>query len=195
MKTALYGRMFFGATAVFYGIVLLVWHDMGAWEGMPIPKLPFGDAIADLVAIALILGGILMMLPRAAHLGSIVSGVVFIIFSLAALPPVIADPLHFPPYIGFFEIFSLVWGALALYATTGPDTARSVEFGRISRQALGVCTVSFTAAQWYYLKYTASLVPTWIPQLRCFGRYSRRLLSGLQRLRCSLTCRRVLRCT
>jgi hypothetical protein len=163
MKTALYGRIFFGATAVFYGVVLLVWHDAGAWEGMPIPKLPLGDIIADLVAIALILGGVLMMVPRTAHLASIVTGVVFIIFSLAALPPVLAHPLEFPSYIGFFEIFSLVWGALALYATTGSNAKKTTTLGRLTRLLLGVCTVSFTAAQWVYLKYTASLVPAWIP--------------------------------
>jgi hypothetical protein len=167
MKSALYGRIFFGAASVLYGVVLLIWHDLGAWEGMPIPKLPFGDVIADLVAIALILGGVMMMISRTAHHGSILSGFVFIIFSIAALPPVIAHPLSYPPYIGFFEIFSLVWGAVALYAITGP-VAAAATLGRVTRLLLGVCTVSFATAQMYFLKYTASLVPAWIPPGQMF---------------------------
>jgi hypothetical protein len=167
MKTALYGRIFFGAAAVLYGVVLFIWHDLGAWEGMPIPKLPYGDVVADLVAIALILGGVLMILPRTVHHGSILSGLVFIIFSIAALPPVIAQPLSYPPYIGFFEIFSLVWGAVALYGITGPASAAAA-LGRVSRLLMGICTVSFTTAQMYFLKYTASLVPAWIPPGQMF---------------------------
>jgi hypothetical protein len=160
--------MLFGASAVLYGVVLLMWHDPDAWEDLPIPTLPLGYAVADIVAIALIVGGILMMLPRAAHLGSIISGAVFIIFSVGSLPPVIAHPASYPSYIGFFEFFSLVWGAFALYGMTGSDAAGSPGVGRVARILLGVCTISFAAAQIYYLKYTASLVPAWIPPNQMF---------------------------
>jgi len=168
MKTALYGRIFFGASAVLYSVILFVWHDAGAWEGMSIPKLPAGDVIADLVAVALLLGGVLIVAPRMAHIGAVVLSAVFIIFSLASLPPVIADPLHYPPYIGFFEIFSLVWGAVALYGATDARATVSAGTARVARLLLGVCTVSMMTAQIYYLTYTASLVPVWIPPNQMF---------------------------
>lgn len=168
MKTALYGRILFGASAVLFGFLLFIWHDADAWEGMPVPKLPLGDMLADIVAIALIVGGVLLVVPRLAHLGSTIAGIVFIIFSLANLPPIVAAPLSYPSYIGFFEFFSLVWGALALYGMTGNDATQATSFGRISRLLLGVCTISFAVAQIYYMKFTASLVPAWLPPGQMF---------------------------
>lgn len=168
MKTALYGRLLFGASTVLFGVVLFLWHDADAWEGMLIPKLPAGDAIADIVAIASIVGGVLLMVPRTVHLGSIVSGIIFVIFSLANLPPIIAHPTSFASYVNFPEFFALVCGALALYGMTGPDTARAPVYARVARLLLGLCTISFLAAQVYYPKDTASLVPVWIPPTQMF---------------------------
>jgi hypothetical protein len=32
MKTALYGRIVFGASAVLFGVIALMWHGSGAWH-------------------------------------------------------------------------------------------------------------------------------------------------------------------
>jgi hypothetical protein len=71
-------------------------------------------------------------------------------------------------YGGFFEQFSMVCGAVAVYASTESDAARSASFGRAARIALGLCAISFTLAQIFYLKFTAELVPTWIPPNQMF---------------------------
>jgi len=132
-----------------FGVVLLVWHDPGAWEDLPLVKLP---AIAgDLIAIALIAGGLALQFPSMRRNASILLAIVALIFTLACIPAIVAAPLSYGPYTGFFEFLSLVFGATAAI------------FGRWSRAGLGVCTLSFAAAQVAYAQYTASLVPLWIP--------------------------------
>ncbi|MGB6987249.1 MAG: hypothetical protein WBD74_14855 [Candidatus Aquilonibacter sp.] len=162
MKTTRYGRILFGAATVMFGIILLMWHDAGAWEDLPIVTLPFGAIIGDVLAIALIAGGIGIQLPRTARAASIVLGAVTILFSLACIPAIVRYPAVYFTYGSFFEFFSLVCGAIALYGATGTNAAQSATLARAARIALGVCTVSFTLAQIVYPKITADLVPIWM---------------------------------
>jgi hypothetical protein len=46
MKTALYGRIAFGASAVLFGVIALLWHDADTWQNLQhIWSLPFGTII------------------------------------------------------------------------------------------------------------------------------------------------------
>ncbi|HKE37564.1 MAG TPA: hypothetical protein VKB39_09030 [Candidatus Baltobacteraceae bacterium] len=149
MRTALYGRIIFGASAVLFGVIGLMWHDADTWQNLPFFKLP--GIVVDVLAIAQIVGGIGLMLSRTERPASIVLGVVYSIFCLACVPTIVAHPASYGSYVLFFEIFSLVCGALAVYAP-----------GPAARIGFGICTVSFALAQIFYLKFTASLVPAWI---------------------------------
>jgi hypothetical protein len=113
--------------------------------------------------IVQIAGGLGMQYPRTARLASILLGVVYLLFSLASIPGIIAAPTIYTKYGSFFEQFSSVCGAIALYAATEANDARAVAFGRAARLGLGVCTISFTLSQIFYLRVTAELVPKWIP--------------------------------
>jgi hypothetical protein len=57
-----------------------------------------------------------MQYPRTARLASIVLGVVYLLFSLACTPGIIATPTVYARYGRFFEQFSLLCSAIALYA-------------------------------------------------------------------------------
>ena len=168
VKTSVYGRILFGLSAVLWGVILFMWHDAEAWEDLPIMKLPFGTIVGDLLALALIAGGLMLLYPRTARAASILLGIVTIVFSLACIPAIIKYPTTYFTYGSFFEFFSLVCGALALYAATGRDAAQSAMLGRTARLALGVCAVSFTLAQIIYPKITADLVPAWMPPNQMF---------------------------
>ncbi len=147
MKAALYGRVVFGASAVLFGIIGLLWHDADTWQSLPYFKQPF---VADVLAIAQIAGGIAMFLPSAVRWGSVVLGAVYAILTLGCVPSIAAHPNVYGSYVLFFELLALVCGALAAYAPTG------------ARIGMGVCAVSFALAQIAYFKFTASLVPSWI---------------------------------
>ena len=169
MKTALCGRMVFGASAVLFGVIALLWHDPDTWQELHhIWSLPVGIIIGVCLMGAQIAGGIGMQFPRTMRLASVVLGVVYLLFSLSCIPGIIAAPKVYGQYAGFFEQFSLLCGAIALYAATEVSAARAVVFGRVARLGLGVCTISFTLAQLVYLRFTAALVPKWIPPSQMF---------------------------
>jgi hypothetical protein len=169
MKTALYGRIVFGASAVLFGVIALMWYDSDTWQTLrQIWSLPFGTIIGGSLMIVQIAGGIGMQHPRTAHLASIVLIVTYSLFSLACVPGIIAAPATYVHYGSFFEQFSLLCGAIALYAATEGNAARAAAFGRAARLGLGVCAISFTLSQILYLPATADLVPKWMPPNQTF---------------------------
>jgi hypothetical protein len=165
----MYGRIVFGASAVLFGVIALMWHDPDTWQTLrQIWSLPFGTIIGGCLMIVQIAGGIGMQYPRTAHLASILLGIVYLLFSLACVPGIIAAPAVYVHYGSFFEQFSSLCGAIALYAATEPNAARSAAFGRAARLGLGACAISFTLSQIFYLSATAELVPKWIPPNQTF---------------------------
>ena len=169
MKNTFYARTLFGASAVLFGVIALMWHDPDTWQTLRLLwHLPFGAIIGGCLMTAQIAGGIGMPYPRTARLASLILGLVYSLFSLACIPGIIAAPAVYATYGSFFEQFSLLCGAMALYAATETNPARALTFGRLARVGLGVSAISFTLGQVFYLRFTASLVPKWIPPNQMF---------------------------
>ena len=98
MTTASYGRIVFGASAVLFGVIALKWYDADTWQTLrQIWSLPFGTIIGGCLMALQIAGGIGIAYPRAARVGSIVLGVVYLLFSLACIPAILAAPVCRPP--------------------------------------------------------------------------------------------------
>jgi hypothetical protein len=118
--------------------------------------------------VALIAGGVGTMYSPTMRSASIVLGVVYLCFSLACVPDIIAASNIYDKYGGsFFIFFSLLCGAIALYAATEAH-ARALVFSRVARIGLGICAISFTLGQALLLRETARLVPRWIPPGQMF---------------------------
>ena len=95
--------------------------------------------------------------------------IVYLCFSLACIPDIIAASSLYERYGGsFFQQFSLLCGTIALYAATGASSDRALVLGRVARVGLGVCTISFALSKVLYLHATADLVPKWIPPNQMF---------------------------
>jgi uncharacterized membrane protein len=169
MKTGLYGRIVFGASAVLFGVIALMWHDADTWQTLrKLWSLPFGTVIGAFLMIAQIVGGIGILFQRTTRSASIVLGIVYLLFSVVCIAGVIAKPTVYATYGSFFEQFCLVCGAVAVYAATEVNAARAVALGRVARLGLGLCAISFTLGQIFYLRFTAKLVPTRIPPSQTF---------------------------
>jgi len=169
MKTALYGRIVFGGSAVLFGAIALMWHDADTWQSVHrILRLPLGTFIGDALMIALIAGGIGILFTRTLRAASNVLLVVYGLFALACIPGIVAAPRVFGEYDGFSEQLCLFCGALALYAVTHASAAQSGTLRLVARIGLGLCTISFMLAQIVYESVTASLVPKWIPPNQTF---------------------------
>ena len=170
MKTVFYGRIVFGASAVLFGVITLMWHDPQTWQNLhQVWRLPFGTMIGGCLMTALIAGGIGMQFPRTVRLAAVVLWVVYLCFSLACIPGIIAAANIYERYGGsFFRFFSLLCGAIALYAASEANAARALVFGRVARLGLGLCAISFTLGQILLPRETAGLVPKWIPPSQMF---------------------------
>ena len=166
----MYGRVVFGSAALLFGVIALMWHDPETWQNLQhLWSLPFGAVIGGCLMAAQIGGGIGVLYPRSARPAAVVLGIVYLCFSLACVPDIIAASNVYERYGGsFFVFFSLVCGAIALYAATVADGARALVFGRVARLGLGVCAISFALGQALLLLATAQLVPKWIPPNQTF---------------------------
>ena len=160
MARLVFARFLFGTSTVVFGVVQLISPESEVWQALHSISPLFAAIIAWCVAIALIAGGIGMLLPGATRAAAIDLGVVYLLFSFANVPGMIATPADPVLYVNFFEMFSLVCGATAVF---GSPTLR-----RAARIGMGICAVSFAWAQIVYFQYTASLVPTWIPPNQAF---------------------------
>jgi hypothetical protein len=106
MKTELCGRIVFGASAVLFGVIALMWYDSDTSQTLrQIWSLPFGTIIGRCLMIVQIAGGIGMQYRRTARLASILLGVVYLLFSLACIPDIMAAPTVYVHYGSFFEQF------------------------------------------------------------------------------------------
>jgi len=170
MKKTGHGRMVFGAAAVLFGVIALMWHDPDTWQTLTqIWKLPFGAIIGGSLMAAQIAGGIGIQFRGTARLASVVLGIVYLLFALACIPDIIAASSPYERYGGsFFQQFCLLCGALALYAATEANAAKALWLGRLARVGLGVCVISFALSQALFLRETAQLVPKWIPPNQMF---------------------------
>lgn len=170
MQKVSYGRIVFGAAAVLLGVIALMWHDADTWQNLQhIWSLPLGYGIGSCLMAALIAGGIGIQFSRTARLAPVVLCIVYLCFSLACVPDIIAASNIYDKYGGsFFVFFSLLCGATALYAATEASEARAALFGRLARIGLGICAISFTLGQALLLRETAHLVPKWIPPNQMF---------------------------
>ncbi len=170
MKTAVYGRMVFGASAVFFGVIALFWHDADTWQNLQhFWKVPFGAVLGPCLMIAQIAAGIGIQFPRTARLASLILGVVYLSFSLACVPDILAATTIYEKLgSSSFLFFSMSCGAIALLAASQSNASRARAFGRVARIGLGVSAISFTLSQALLLRDTASLVPKWIPPSQMF---------------------------
>ena len=164
------GRHVFGAAAIAFGIITLVWHDFNGWQQIrPLGNVPHREILVYLAVAIELFGGIAIQWRRTARAGALLLGSVYLIFALLWVPYIIATPQVYDRWGNFFEQFSIVSGAVIVYASASQsETARAPRLARIGTICFGVCVISFTLEQLVYLSGTAEFVPKWIPPGQMF---------------------------
>ena len=167
-------RIFFGASAILFGVIGILWHDAETWQNVhQLFKLPLGAIIA-VVLMSLQIGGALgIQIPRAARPSAAVLCSVYFCFMLACVPAIVKAPADYGSYPNLFEQLSILCGALALHAATSANAASPRTLGQIVgpkfvvpkfvRIGFGLSTISFTVTQIFYFRFTVAAVPHWIP--------------------------------
>ena len=163
MKYSL-GRYVYGLAAIGSGICALVWDNFDA-----LGNIPHRGFLTYIMATVVILGGVAVQWQRTARAGAIALGTIYFTFALLGVPLIIEHPLVYNNLGNFFEQFSFVAGAMILYACSGPIApARTTRLAQFGYYSFGICVVSFTLEQLFYLSETAGFVPKWIPPGQMF---------------------------
>src|SRR5260370_19638194 len=164
MKYSL-GRSVYGLAGIGWGMCSLAWNDFRNWKQIKaLGEVPHREILTYIVATIEILGGVAVQWPRTARAGAVALGTICFDFALLGVPIIIEHPFVYNGFGNFFEQFSLVSGAVILYACRGPiAAARTARLAQIGYYSFGICVVSFTLEQLFYLSATASLIPKWIP--------------------------------
>jgi uncharacterized membrane protein YphA (DoxX/SURF4 family) len=167
------GRHVLGLAAVAFAVISFVWRDFNIWQQIePLGNVPQREVLLYIAAAIELFGGIAIQWPRTARLGASALGCIYLVFALLWVPRIAAQPLVYGGWGNFFEQFSLVSGALIVFATAGPGdsqpTAKTARIARLGYIFFGICVVSFTLEQLIYLSGTAAFVPKWIPPGQMF---------------------------
>jgi len=159
------GRHVFGWAAIGFGIITLVWRDFSTWQ----QNVPHREILVYLAAAVELLGGAAMQWTKTTRAGAIALGCLYAFFALTWVPRIVAEPLVYDRWGNFFEQFSIVSGALIAYALLSFGVSgRAEKLARVGCAFFGICVISFTMEQLFYLKGTASFVPKWIPPGQMF---------------------------
>jgi hypothetical protein len=164
------GRAVFGAAALAFGLITLVWQGYNDWH--PPRYLVYA------AAAALIFGGAAIPFRRTAKTSAVVLGAVYLVFALLCVPEIVAKPKIYNSWGNFFEQFSLVTGAAIVHLRLSSAWSREM-VNRIGRICLGICSASFALEQAFYLGATASLVPKWLPPSQMFWAVATSVLFAL----------------
>ena len=154
-----FGRHLYGVAAMAFGLITLAWHDYNGWHQ---PRF-----LVYAAAAVLIIGGAAIQFLRTAKAGAAVLSAVYLVFVLQCLPGIVAAPQVYNSWGNFFEQFSLVAGAVIVYARLSSAWSSEMR-NRISSILVGICAASFTLEQAFYLPPTAGLVPKWLPPSQNF---------------------------
>ncbi len=163
------GRHIYGLAAIAFGFITLVWHDFNTWQQIrALGNVPHHEILVYLAVAIEFSGGLAIQWRRTARAGAMALGLLYLIFALLWVPFIAAEPRVFDRWGNFFEQFSLVSGALIAYGSLSPGDSERRAAVRIGYLFFGICVVSFTAEQLFYLSATAAFVPKWIPPGQMF---------------------------
>jgi uncharacterized membrane protein len=162
MKTI--SRLAFAASMIGLGVIGLIVGDFAnVWQQVP-AAMPGYTILAYACAVVSLLGGLGLLIPRAAPMASRVLLVYLILWLvLIRVTGVIAAPLVEDRWSGLGENSVLVAGALVLFAWLNPQSpiaARSLTVARYLF-ALGVTPVGLSHL--VYAHGATAFVPRWLP--------------------------------
>lgn len=168
-----YGVRVFGLGALALGVIGLIWGDF-ALQWQPVPDgLPSRQIVAYVSAGVLVLAGASLILRKGAAVGAWALTLSYVVWVLALhAPRVFAKPLDVSIWLGFAEILTLAAGGLVAVTQIAGLGARTVRLVEVARLAFGAALLVFGLSHFVYAKFTADMVPAWIPPSQTFWAYA-----------------------
>src|SRR5262249_13436346 len=126
-------------------------------------QFPGRTALAYLFALLLVLAGAAVNWARMCTVGAaVLSALYAIVVVLMHGIDVAQHPAALGAWSGAAEQLALLAGGVAAYACLAAATGHDMLL-RVSVLAMGTCLLVFGLAHFFYLDFTASMVPAWIP--------------------------------
>jgi uncharacterized membrane protein YphA (DoxX/SURF4 family) len=173
------GRRVYGLGAVALGVPGLIYANFGAL-GLPVPAHTPGYQILVYASAALlVLAGLAVNAPRVGAIGALALAAYFALWTLGLhLPHALAKPTEWVSWEAIAETTLMTLGGVLAF-TQSPDIneARAAAIARAVRPVFGLGLVVFGISEFVYAKFTASLVPTWLPPSQLAWAY---VTGGLQ---------------
>lgn len=158
------GRHVYGLGAIAFGTITLIWHQADL-----ISDIPDKVILVYTLGILELIGGLAIQWQRTMRFGAIIIAAIFLIFSFYWIPPIIKTPLVYSNWGNFFEIFSIALGGIFVFASDNRNyPLGAAKAGKVAYWCFGICAISYSLYQLFYLTYTAGLVPKWIPPGQMF---------------------------
>lgn len=168
------GLYIYAAATIASGAVNLIW---GAFAAGYQPIQAFGVTIpgerilADVFAVALVIGGALLLARGTVRIGAVVLALIYFIFAVFWMPRLITAPqvlgYHVAVYAGVLDgvcqQLILAAAAALLYAASLGDAFRARTIATVARWVFGLSSIDFGLAHWLGMAGTARLVPAWLP--------------------------------
>jgi uncharacterized membrane protein YphA (DoxX/SURF4 family) len=156
------------------GLVSLMWGNFD--PGQPVPKdFPWRHGLAVAAAAFMIIAGLAVEWRRMTVYGAAALTVyyAFIVVILMNGHAVLAHPHEYVSYSGTAEQLSIASAGLILYASKADiDPVSAARLTRGAQLAFGVCALLFGGAHFYYMEFTAPVVPKWLPPNQVFWGYA-----------------------
>lgn len=174
MKKIYLGRHVFGLAGILFGLITFAWHDFSIWQQIqPLGNVPHRAVLAYLAAFIEIWGGVAIQFRRTARAGALALGGIYLIFALLWIPRIAAEPMVYDRWGNIFEQLSQVAGAVIIYSLFSKGNPSGAEkAAKVGYYLFGICVISFTLEQAFYLSGTAAFVPKWIPLSQMFWAYA-----------------------
>jgi uncharacterized membrane protein YphA (DoxX/SURF4 family) len=168
------GMYFYAAAGIYLGIVGLVSGDFAVpWQYVGVNGAA-REALAYLLAILELGGGIALLVPRSARIGAVTLTIVYSFFTLWWVPKALID-IFKPAYDStgnVFEEFAMVVGGLMLCAILLPAGSWFSRNERLFVQFMGFCSLSFGIVHIVdTMPGIASWIPKWLPGGPLFWAY------------------------
>jgi uncharacterized membrane protein YphA (DoxX/SURF4 family) len=155
------GRRVYGLGAITLGLVELAYGGFAeVW--LPVPaRLPGYHVLTYAAAGLLIVGGLAVNWTRTASVAALTLAALFAFGMLAAeAPHAIVKPGDWGGWQAIAESTVMALGGVLAYAQTRGLDPRPA---RAARLVFGLCLLVFGVSHFVYAKFTASLVPAWLP--------------------------------
>jgi len=159
------GRRVYGLGAVALGLVELRYGGFAeVW--LPVPAhMPGYHILVYAAAGLVIVGGAAINWGRTAAVAALALTTLFAVgMLLTELPHTVVKPTNWGGWQAVAESTVMALGGILAYAQTGGlDERRAAATGRAARLLFGLCLLVFGLSHFVYAKFTASMVPAWLP--------------------------------